>query len=94
MRVALADAAPFYRDAKETREAREAGAQVFDAFMQDALPEASAETRRLAIDLITTAMSAAGKQFSSTPRNTAEIDAYAAGLTRMFCAYLRDLQQN
>ncbi|WAC26522.1 TetR family transcriptional regulator [Ancylobacter sp. SL191] len=94
LRVALADAAPFYRDAKETREAREAGAQVFDAFMQDALPEASAETRRLAIDLITTAMSAAGKQFSSTPRNTAEIDAYAAGLTRMFCAYLRDLQQN
>lgn len=94
VRIALGDAAPLYRDAPEAREARAAGDRVIEVFMREALPATSDEARDLAADLITTAMSAVGKQFSSTPRTATEIDAYSEGLADMFCAYLRHLQQS
>lgn len=94
VRVALDDAAPLYRDAPEAHEVRASGDRVMKSFMQEVLPAAPGETRELAAELIKTTMSAVGKQFSSTPRRAAEIDAYADGLARMFCAYLRDLQQS
>ncbi|GAB2592083.1 TetR family transcriptional regulator [Dyella jejuensis] len=89
MRVALNDAAPLYRDAPEAREARAAGDRIVQAFMREALPEASAATRALAGDLITTTLSAVGKQFSESPRTPAEIETYADAMADMLCAYLQ-----
>jgi AcrR family transcriptional regulator len=93
VRVALDDAAPLYRDAPEAHEARASGDRTVQAFMREALPNASKATRALAGGLLTTTLSAAGKQFSETPRTPAEIRAYADAMSDMFCAYLRDLQR-
>lgn len=93
VRIALSDAAPLYRDAPEAREARAAGARLFKRFMEEALPDVSAGERALAGNLITTTMSAVGKEFSEIPRTDIEIQAYADGLADMFCAYLRHLRQ-
>ncbi len=68
MRVALDDAAPLYRDAPEAQDARASGDRTVETFMREVLPEASEALRRLAGDLITTTLSAGGKQFSETPR--------------------------
>jgi AcrR family transcriptional regulator len=92
MRVALNDAAPLYRDAPEAREARASASQTIAAFMREVLPEASEAMRALAGDLITTAMSEVGKQFSETPRTPAEIEVYADAMADMFCAYLEKLR--
>jgi len=73
MRVALHDAAPLYRDAPEAQD-RESGERTVAAFMREALPAASDATRTLAGELITTTLSAVGKQFSESrerpPRST------------------------
>jgi AcrR family transcriptional regulator len=94
VRVALNDAAPLYRHAPEAREARAAGDRMIDIFMGEALPTASDATRQRAGDLITTTMSAVGKQFSETPKTEVEIEAYAAAMADMFCSYLHQLGQN
>ena len=94
MRVALNDAAPLYRDAPEAREARAAGDRTIQAFMREALPEASESTRALAGDLITTTLSTVGKHFSESPRSPAEIEAYADAMADMFCAYLESLAES
>jgi AcrR family transcriptional regulator len=91
IRVALNDAAPLYRDAPEAREARASGNRIIQAFMREALPEASEAVRALAGDLITTTFSAVGKEFSETPRTPAEIETYAEAMADMFCAYLESL---
>ncbi len=91
IRSALNDAAPLYRDAPEAREARAASAATVAAFMQEALPAASAEVRALAADLITTTLRNGGKQFSAITRSAAEIETYADAMANMFCAYLADL---
>jgi AcrR family transcriptional regulator len=92
MRLALNDAAPLYRDAPEAREVRVSGDRTIQLFMQEALPKVSEVTQALAGSLITTTLSAAGKQFSETPRTPAEIEAYAGAMADMFCAYLNDIQ--
>ncbi|MGF6232743.1 AcrR family transcriptional regulator [Inquilinus ginsengisoli] len=91
MRMALADAAPLYRDAPEAREMKESGHRTVEIFMREALPKASDATQALAGDLITTTLSAVGKQFSETPRTPAEIEAYADAMADMVCAYLKGL---
>jgi len=90
MRVALNDAAPFYRDAPQAREARASGDRTMQVFMQEALPQASESRRGLAADLITTTLSKVGKHFSESPR-PAEIETYAGAMADMFCAYLDSL---
>ena len=92
VRVALDDAAPLYRDAPEAQEARASADRTVQVFMREALPKASEATCALAGDLITTTLSTVGKQFSETPRTSAEIEAYAEAMADMFCAYLRGLQ--
>jgi len=92
MRVALNDAAPLYRDAPEAEQARAAADRTIALFMEELLPDASAATRALTGDLITTTFGAVGKSFSETPRTGAEIRAYADAMTDMFCAYLKSLQ--
>lgn len=91
VRVALDDAAPLYRDAPEAQAAKAAGDGILETFMREVLPEASETARALAGELMKSTLSAAGKQFSETPRTEAEIDAYASAMADMFSAYLRDL---
>ncbi|GBL57209.1 tetR family transcriptional regulator [Pseudomonas citronellolis] len=91
VRTALSDAAPLYRDAPEAREAKAAGERIFQAFMEEVLPDASNEARALAVDLVTTTLGAVGKQFSETPRTDEEIERYAGAMADMFCAYLQGL---
>jgi AcrR family transcriptional regulator len=91
MRVALDDAAPLYRDAPEAQEAMAAGERIIHVFMREALPDASEGGRALAGDLITSTLTAAGKQFSESPRTSAEIKTYAEAMADMFCAYLKSL---
>ena len=91
VRVALDDAAPFYRDAPEAQEVRAAGAQIVEVFMCEVLPEATEATRAVAGDLIKVTLSSVGKQFSESPRTPAQIETYADAMADMFCAYLRGL---
>jgi AcrR family transcriptional regulator len=92
IRVALDDAAPLYRDAPETQEAQAGGLRTIQSFMREALPEASRVRRVLAGELITATLTAAGKQFSESPRTPAEVKAYADAMADMFCAYLKSVQ--
>ena len=64
MRVALGDAAPLYRDESEAQEAKASASRIIETFMREALPESSEATRVLAGNLIKTARSEVGKQFS------------------------------
>lgn len=89
VRTALSDAAPLYRDAPEAREAKAAGERIFQAFMEEVLPDASNEARALAVDLVTSTLSAVGKQFSEASRTEEEIERYAGAMADMFCAYLK-----
>jgi hypothetical protein len=91
MRVALNDAAPLYRDAPEAHEARASGDRTIEVFMREALPAASEAARALAGDLVTTTLSAVGKQFSERSRTSAEIKAYSEAMADVFCAYLTGL---
>lgn len=91
VRTALNDAAPLYRDAPEALEARAAGKQLFQAFMQELLPGASDAARAMAGDLVMTTLSAVGHQFSETPRSDQDITAYADAMADMLCAYLAQL---
>lgn len=88
VRTALNDAAPLYRDAPEAQEARKDNDRAFQAFMKEALPDASRARRTMAAALITTTLSSVGKHFSESPREPAEIKAYANAMADMFCAYL------
>lgn len=92
IRVALNDAAPFYRDAPEAKEARVSGTRAIQVFMREALPKSSEATRALAGGLITATLRTAGKHFSEIPRTPGEIQAYAEAMADMFCAYLNGLE--
>lgn len=92
MRVALSDAAPYYRDAPEAQEAKAAGEGIFQVFLEEALPNASETTRFVAGELIKTTLSVVGKEFSESPRTPDEIEAYADAMADMFCAYLKSLE--
>jgi len=91
VRMALNDAAPFYRDAPEASQAQAGGERMLHAFMQEALPNAAKETRAMAGDLVMATLTAVGQQFSETPRTDAEISAYADAMADMLCAYLEKL---
>ncbi|HGM5579349.1 TPA: TetR family transcriptional regulator [Pseudomonas putida] len=92
MRVALNDAAPLYRDAPEIQQARAAADLTFERFIEEVLPQASAQTRALAGELIVSTFASAGKSFSEQPRTEAQIEAYADAMADMFCAYLTSLR--
>jgi AcrR family transcriptional regulator len=88
VRMALNDAAPFYRDEPEAREVKASGEKAVRSFMQQALPNASRATRALAGSLVTTTLSAVGKQYSEQPRTAREMTVYSEALADMLCAYL------
>jgi AcrR family transcriptional regulator len=91
MRRALGDAAPLYRDAPEAKEARASGARKMQAFMREALPDASKASRDLAGELIAATLSAVGKQFSERARTPEEIKAFSNAMADMFRAYLMSI---
>jgi AcrR family transcriptional regulator len=91
IRSALADAAPFYRDAPEAAAARAAGDRMVQAFMLEVLPKAEESVRALAGELVMGTLGAVGKQFSEKPRTDQEITVYADALADMLCAYLATL---
>jgi AcrR family transcriptional regulator len=91
IRIALNDAAPFYRDAPEAAGAHAESAHIVHAFLLESAPRASEARRTLAGDLIKTTLSAVGSSFSAVPRTREEIHAYADALADMLCAYLERL---
>ena len=91
IRIALNDAAPFYRDAPEAAEAQAESADIVHAFLLESAPRASDAQRALAGDLIKTTLSAVGSSFSAEPRTLEEIGAYADALADMLCVYLEHL---
>jgi AcrR family transcriptional regulator len=91
VRTALSDAAPLYRDAPEAIEAKRENAQIFRAFLGEALPGAPEGARMLAGTLIKMTLSEVGSSFSETPRSEAEIAAWSEALADMLCAYVETL---
>src|SRR3954462_6132142 len=68
IRIALDDAAPFYRDTPEAAAAHAEGAAIVQAFLAESAPGATAAQRALAGDLMKTTLSAVGSRFSAVPR--------------------------
>lgn len=91
IRTALSDAAPLYRDAPEAIEAKAENAQIFRAFLGEALPGVPDEARTLAGHLIKMTLSEVGSSFSETPRTDTEIADWSDALADMLCAYLERL---
>lgn len=91
IRIALGDAAPFYRDAPEAAAAHAESAHIVQAFLAESAPRASDAQRALAGDILKTTLSKVGSSFSALPRTSDEIHAYADALADMLCAYLERL---
>ena len=91
MRLALGDAAPFYRNAPEAQEPRASGTRTMQLFVEDVLPHAPLATRKLVGDVIMMTLSAVGKHISEANRTSAEIEAYSDAVADMLCAYLQNL---
>jgi AcrR family transcriptional regulator len=91
VRIALADAAPLYRDAPETSQAREAGSSVILTFMCEALPGCISADVEVAADIVEMTLTQVGSRFSEQSRSTAEITAFADAMADMLSAYLRQL---
>lgn len=88
LRVALADAAPLYRDAPETEAHRKAGRRHVMLFMREALPNATPRERSAAADIMVMSMGAVGAQVSEEGRPAAEVERLASAMGDMFAAYL------
>lgn len=88
LRVALADAAPLYRDAPEAEAHRKAGRRHVLQFMREALPRATPRKRRDAADIMVMSIAAVGAQVSEEARPGAEVERLASTLGDMFAAYL------
>jgi AcrR family transcriptional regulator len=91
IRIALDDAAPFYRDAPEAADAHTESAHIVRTFLVESAPRASDAQRVLAGDIIKTTLSEVGRSFSMVPRTQEEIHAYADALADMLSAYLSRL---
>ena len=91
VRIALSDAAPLYRDAPETSEAREAGSSVILAFMQEVIPDRTGADIGLAANLVEMTLAQVGSGFSEKPRSAAEIASFSDAMADMFSAYLQRL---
>ncbi len=91
VRMALADAAPLYRNAPEARALRLETDRIFDSFILELLPDLSDGARDIAGELIATTLTTVGKEFSQTLRAKNEIDAYAGAMADMLCAYVDTL---
>lgn len=91
LRIALADAAPYYRDATLNEDPRKRATQVFRDFMAEALPDVPIERRELAMTILKMTMSETGKRISEEQPLAECSDIYADAVADMFCAYLDSL---
>ena len=91
-RKALDDATPLYRDTREAHENWKAYTSCLLVFMNEALPQAPVEERAFAADMIATVMSAVGERISEQARSESEVNAMAAAIGEMFCAYLEEIK--
>jgi AcrR family transcriptional regulator len=87
-RIALADAAPLYRDAPEAAAHRKAGRRGVIRFMREALPGLSPQDRGISADIMMKSMGAVGAQVSEEGRSPAEVERLAAAMGDMFAAYI------
>ncbi len=90
-RIALEDAAPLYRDAPEAKQLQDKSRRLTLAFMREAVPSASARERAYAGEIMMMSLKAAGEQVSAEARPQTEVEALAASMADMFCAYLDHL---
>jgi AcrR family transcriptional regulator len=90
-RVALADAAPMYRDAPESKTHSSEHAKRFLKFVTEALPHADNQQRAFCADLIKTMISAIGEKISEQERTAGNVEQVAAAVGDMLCAYLQKL---
>jgi hypothetical protein len=88
MRIALDDAAPFYRDAPEAHEPRARGARVMQDFLTEALPGLDEGKCALVSELLAATMGAIGKRISERTADPAAIEAWSDALADMLCAYV------
>ena len=91
LRLALADAAPYYRDATLDEDPRDRATQVLRDFMEEVLPDVSVERREVAMTVLKITMSETGKRISEEQPLAERIDVYADAVADMFCAYLDSL---
>jgi hypothetical protein len=82
-----------YRDAPEAKAAHASADLAVQSFMKEVLPHAPRSTRLAASNLIKSVLTAAGKQFSESPRTADEIKAYSSSMADMFSAYLQRLKR-
>jgi AcrR family transcriptional regulator len=90
-RVALADAAPLYRDAPESKSHSSEHAKRFLKFVAEALPHADDRQRAFCADLIKTMISAIGEKISEQDRTAGNVEQFADAVGDMLCAHLRKL---
>jgi AcrR family transcriptional regulator len=93
LRMALGDAAPLYRDAAEARKHKKIVARQSLTFMNEALPEVSADERAFIANVVMTTMSAIGKRVSGEARSKSEVEAWALAIGEMLCAYMQRLAE-
>jgi AcrR family transcriptional regulator len=89
LRVALEDAAPLYRAAPEAQIHRKNARKFVESFVAELLPTSSRKERVFAMDVLTTTMSAVGKEISEQGRSRAEVQAFADTLSDMLVSYFR-----
>lgn len=87
LRVALEDAAPLYRHAPEAQVHRKNARKFVESFVAELLPAASRKECAFAMDVLTTTMSAVGKEISEQGRSRAEVAAFADTLSDMLAGY-------
>jgi AcrR family transcriptional regulator len=87
LRVALEDAAPLYRAAPEAQIHRKNARKFVESFIAELLPSASKKERAFAMDVLTTTMSAVGKEISEQGHPRAKVEAFANTLSDMLCSY-------
>ncbi|MEO7730745.1 MAG: TetR family transcriptional regulator [Kofleriaceae bacterium] len=91
LRLALAEAAPAYRDAPESSARRRRSNRLVQSFVAAAAPRATPRQRRFAAELILATMTSLGKQVSERGLARAEVDAWASAAADMLSAYLAQL---
>jgi AcrR family transcriptional regulator len=91
-RMALDDATPIYRDTPEAHETRKAYTRCVLVFMNEALPQITAEDRAFAADMVAMVMSAVGERVSGQARSESEVNAMAVAIGEMLCAYLEGIK--
>ena len=91
LRLALAAAAPVYRDAPEAEAQRRRSRRIVNGFVAAAVPRASPRQRSFAAELISATIGALGEQVSERRPPRAEVDRWADAVADMLTAYLAQL---